>query len=277
MLCFSVVPFLATLRSFTNPEFYTLVAFDSATITAYNFVTDKADTISYIRQILPAYGMSEFKFEYTRMTGAITMCDLEAKKASDLLSVFRRVVKPRIVIKASSINFRDAKCLQEVILSHIEKDSVFKLSSLGEIGKFCSPQIISKLVGHGLIVFEGQFSCLRKADTNVRKKNIGVQYRVDADEPLPNHTFDEVLMAYAWLLGKNGEKGMLVLRYIDKRPVLVHYPKDPENAHVVGGIQPFLTHVETTYKSILARNFPAAVPLHPSQDQSYSVCNKKPL
>ncbi|RKF84320.1 hypothetical protein GcM1_117007 [Golovinomyces cichoracearum] len=280
MHCFSVVPFLTNLESFTKPQFYTLVAFDNAAVTTYNFVTDKDDTIDHIRQMLPAYGMSEFKNKWTRMSGAITMCDLEAKNASDLLSVFRRAVKPEIVDKASRINYKDNICLQEITSSHTEEDSVYKLSSMGEIGKFCSPQIISKLVGHELIVFEGQFACLRTADTNVRMKNIGVQYRVNADQPLPNCTFDEVLMPFSWLLGKDGVNGKLVLKYIDKRPVLVHYPKDLKNTHVIGGIQPNLSPVETIYKSILARNFPPALPLHPlkdpSQDPSYSVCNKKP-
>ncbi|RKF84322.1 hypothetical protein GcM1_116003 [Golovinomyces cichoracearum] len=276
MHCFSIVPFLATIQSFEKPEFYTLVAFDNTAVTAYNFVMNKDDTIDHIKQMLAAYGLLEYGFKWTRIMGAITMCDLEAKNPSDLLSVFRRVVKPQMVDKASPINFKDNQCLQEITSSHTEKDSVYKLSSMGEIGKFCSPQIISKLVGYGLIVFEGQFACLWTADKNVRMKTIGVQYRVDADQPLPNYTFDEVWMPFAWFLGKSDVNDKLVLRYIDKRPVLVLYPKNLKNAHVVGGIQPFLSYVKKTYKSILAESFPPAVPLHPSENPSHSVCNKRP-
>ncbi|TQS34266.1 hypothetical protein Golomagni_05358 [Golovinomyces magnicellulatus] len=242
-------------------KIFTFVAFDDETITAFKFTTEKYNTIRYIKKVLTQSWDTAFPYKENRKDRSITICDPHAKKARNLVLIFKRLVKHEVFQETTSINFYDTKCLKEVSQEAKIHGNSYKLSTMGEPGYFCSPQIISKLVGLGLIVLNGEFSCLKKSDKTNRKKKTIVHSNVVADTPLPDISF-------------NGSPR--IFGYVDTRPVLVLYSRGQTTSYVVDGIQPYLSDVEETFKSSLTIYEP--VPRHISVEflSRYLLYCKKP-
>lgn len=251
---------------------YTFVAFDDATITAFNFVTQEADTIDHIKQKLLKYKMVNVPQQdnLIGIEGGITMCDTQGLRARDLVSIFESEVMHEKVTLDSPIGPYDEQCLKEIQKFNL-KGSSYKLSTIGEPGDFCSPQIIAKLVGHGQVVISGQSSSLRMAVKNVKVKGSKPQYVVNADEALGALAFDEEVLYVGWLLGRHDRFNKIILRYVDKRPVIVLYPNSLITAYVVAGIEPYLSDVGKIHEIITALPNPEFIFTRPIEISRYTV------
>ncbi|TQS32158.1 hypothetical protein Golomagni_07535 [Golovinomyces magnicellulatus] len=148
------------------------------------------------------------------------MCDQLGTSMSQLVSIFKRLVTHKVIIKTAGVSPYENFCLKEVWQEAKNHGKPYKLSQMGDPGYFCSPQIISKMVVHGVIVLEGEFSCLKKANREHRMQKSIKSLIVDADETLPDFAFDESRKLFG---------------YVDERPVLVHYYGAKLNSNVVGG------------------------------------------